>query len=166
MHQTKVSMRSLILFLSVVACATYAHALRGEQENLSAYDILEQYDLPVGLLPKGVTGYELNERSGKFKAYLNDTCIFKIRSYELKYKTTISGVISKGSLAKLKGITVRIEVLWLRIMEVTRQGDEIEFSVLGLVSADFSVNSFSESPQCGCGFHCNNFQIKGDVSSI
>lgn len=143
---------------------TGSHAIR-VQEKFSAYDILKQYDFPVGLLPKGATGYELNTKTGKFTAYLNETCSFYIQSYELKYKSTIKGVISQGKLAKMKGISVKVELLWLKIVEVTRIGDELEFSV-GIASADFGVDNFVESPQCGCGFDCNNFLKNGDVSSI
>ncbi|KAG4928609.1 hypothetical protein JHK85_055095 [Glycine max] len=131
-------MRSSIIFLCILV---YLNVVAAE---LSAYDVLEKYDLPVGLLPKGATGIE---------------------SYELKYKSTIKGVISKGKLSKLKGVSVKIEVLWLKIVELTRDGDDLQFSV-GVASAGFSVDSFSESPQCGCGFACDNFNQNGDVSSL
>ncbi|XP_029129998.1 uncharacterized protein At5g01610 [Cajanus cajan] len=153
-------MRCSIIFLCILAYANVTVS-----EKLSPYDVLEKYDLPVGLLPKGATGYELNEKNGHFTAYLNETCIFGIKSYELKYKSTIKGVISKGKLAKLKGVSVKVEVLWLKIVEVTRDGDDLQFSV-GIASAGFSVDSFSESPQCGCGFVCNSFDKNGDVSSL
>ncbi|KAH1071161.1 hypothetical protein GYH30_007959 [Glycine max] len=159
-------LRSSIAFICILASAsvTISESL-SQQEQLSAYEVLEKYDLPVGLLPKGATGYELNEKNGHFTAYLNGTCYFSIESYELKYKSTIKGVISKGKLSKLKGISVKIEVLWLKIVEVTRDGDDLQFSV-GVASAGFSVDSFSESPQCGCGFDCNYFNQNGDVSSL
>lgn len=159
-------LRSSIAFICILASVsvTISESL-SQQEQLSAYEVLEKYDLPVGLLPKGATGYELNEKNGHFTAYLNGTCYFSIESYELKYKSTIKGVISKGKLSKLKGISVKIEVLWLKIVEVTRDGDDLQFSV-GVASAGFSVDSFSESPQCGCGFACDNFNQNGDVSSL
>ncbi|KAI3514674.1 hypothetical protein L1887_13280 [Cichorium endivia] len=121
----------------------------------SAYDELLEYDFPVGLLPLGVTGYDLNKKTGEFKAYMKGTCSFKIQGYDLKYKSTISGVIEKGKLKNLKGINVKILVVWLNIVEVSRHGDEIYFSV-GIASAGFDVSSFLESPQCGCGFDCND----------
>ncbi|GJW74010.1 hypothetical protein Tco_0133380 [Tanacetum coccineum] len=120
----------------------------------TAYDKLLEYDFPVGLLPLGVTGYELNENTGEFKAYLKETCTFKIQGYDLKYKSTISGVIEKGKLKNLKGISVKILIVWLNIVEVSLHGDELDFSV-GILSAGFGVSNFYESPQCGCGFDCN-----------
>ncbi|KAJ1412610.1 hypothetical protein SESBI_20339 [Sesbania bispinosa] len=158
-----------IIFLSIciVVFVTVTQALSQQksQNELTVYEVLEKYNFPVGLLPKGATGYELNEKTGKFTVYFDGTCIFSIQSYDLKYKPTIKGVISNGRLSKLKGISVKIEVLWLRITEVTRDGDELQFSV-GVASADFSVDSFLESPECGCGFDCHNFRKNGTISSI
>ncbi|KDO87179.1 hypothetical protein CISIN_1g048574mg [Citrus sinensis] len=31
----------------------------------SAYDVLQEYDFPVGILPKGVTRYALNAETGE-----------------------------------------------------------------------------------------------------
>ncbi|GAB4841112.1 hypothetical protein Ancab_021856 [Ancistrocladus abbreviatus] len=119
----------------------------------TAYEVLEEYDFPIGLLPNGVLGYELNSSTGAFKVYLNGTCTFSLDSYELKYKSTISGVISKDKIKSLKGISVKILFFWLSIVEVIRDGDEIEFSV-GIASADFPVSNFYKCPTCGCGFDC------------
>ncbi|PWA89598.1 hypothetical protein CTI12_AA111010 [Artemisia annua] len=128
----------------------------------TAYEKLLEYDFPVGLLPLGVTGYELNENTGEFKAYLKETCTFKIQGYDLKYKSTISGVIEKGKLKNLKGISVKILIVWLNIVEVSVHGNELDFSV-GIMSAGFGVSNFYESPQCGCGFDCNKLLSYDDV---
>ncbi|MQL75597.1 hypothetical protein Taro_007986 [Colocasia esculenta] len=122
--------------------------------NLSAYAVLESYDFPAGLLPKSVVGYELDASTGRFSAYLNGTCSFSIEgSYQLRYKSTVSGYISDGRLLELNGVSVKVLFFWVNIIEVTRKGDDLTFSV-GIASADFSVDNFLESPQCGCGFEC------------
>ncbi|KAL8089347.1 hypothetical protein AgCh_038966 [Apium graveolens] len=120
----------------------------------SVYDVLQQYNFPVGLLPGGITRYELDTNTGKFKVYLDGTCEFNVQDYTLKYKSTISGTISNNELKDLSGISVKVLLFWLNIGEVSRDGDTLEFSV-GIVSADFEVDNFVESPQCGCGFDCN-----------
>lgn len=48
----------------------------------SAYEVLEDYNLPVGILPKGVTRYELNRETGEFSAHINKTCSFSVDSYD------------------------------------------------------------------------------------
>ncbi|EPS62396.1 hypothetical protein M569_12393 [Genlisea aurea] len=136
----------LISLLTVISAPT--------ADALTAYEVLQSYDFPVGLLPKGVTGYELNSGTGKFTLHLNQTCTFKIQGYDLRYQKTITGTISKDRISIQSGIQVKI-LFWFNIVRVTRIDDQLEFSV-GLLSADFPVDSFYESPQCGCGFDCVN----------
>ncbi|KAK4789607.1 hypothetical protein SAY86_016911 [Trapa natans] len=124
--------------------------------SLSAYEALKQFNFPVGLLPKGVTGYELDRDTGKFRAFLNGSCDFSLEgSYQLKYKSAIGGYISENRMTGLSGVSVKVLFLWLNIVEVTRVDDELEFSV-GIASASFEIDNFYESPQCGCGFDCLN----------
>ncbi|XVF32794.1 hypothetical protein REPUB_Repub17cG0113400 [Reevesia pubescens] len=143
---------SSIAFLSLILL--FLISFSSGNDSLTAYEVLQQYDLPIGLLPKGVLSYELDSSTGEFSVYLNGSCTFSIDSYELKYKSTITGVISKDKLTSLSGIKVKILFLWLNIISVIRDDDELEFSV-GIASADFSVDNFSECPTCGCGFDCD-----------
>ncbi|PPS00041.1 hypothetical protein GOBAR_AA20634 [Gossypium barbadense] len=119
------ALRSVIFLILVSLPASLASA----NDKLSAYQVLQQYDFPAGILPKGVSGYELNRGTGEFSTFLQETCNFKIESYELSYKSTIHGVISPGRITNLKGIG----------------------------SANFPTDNFYESPKCGCGFDCNRF---------
>ncbi|GAB4841113.1 hypothetical protein Ancab_021857 [Ancistrocladus abbreviatus] len=125
-------------------------------EKSTAYEALQRFNFPVGILPKGALGYDLDEKTGKFHAYLNGTCSFSLEgSYDLKYGSTITGYISKNRLRNLSGISVKVLFFWLNIVEVTRVGDELQFSV-GIASANFPIENFVECPQCGCGLDCDN----------
>ncbi|XVF22184.1 hypothetical protein REPUB_Repub12eG0151900 [Reevesia pubescens] len=154
------ALRSLILLILISVPASLASSA---DEKLSAYQVLQQYNFPAGILPEGVVEYELDRDTGKFSAYLGRTCNFAIDSYELSYKSTIQGVISQGKITNLKGVSVKVLFFWLNIVEVIHDGDEMKFSV-GIASANFPLDSFYESPQCGCGFNCNQFNAV--VSSI
>lgn len=143
-----------LLFLALISFST---SLVSAQKTLTAYDIIQQYGFPVGILPIGVTAYELNRATGEFSLFLNQRCKFSIESYELEYKSTVRGVISQGRIRKLKGVSVKIVLLWLSIVEVVNDGDDLQFSV-GIASANFPIDSFYESPQCGCGFDCNKVE--------
>ncbi|XP_069155009.1 uncharacterized protein At5g01610-like [Solanum lycopersicum] len=124
-------------------------------EKTSAYEELQQYDFPIGILPTGVIDYELNSKTGEFSAYLNGSCKFMLSSYELSYKPVIKGVISKGRLMKLTGVTVKVVFLWVNIVEVRRKDDNLQFSV-GFTSANFPIKRFDKCPSCECGLHCVN----------
>ncbi|XP_021805195.1 uncharacterized protein At5g01610-like [Prunus avium] len=149
------SPKETLLCLSLFLLVSFSTPSASVNDELTVYQVLEEYDFPVGILPKGVLGYELNNSTGKFSVYLNGTCTFSIDSYKLKYKSTITGVITDDKISSLSGIKVKVLFLWLSIVKVIRDDDELEFSV-GIGSADFPVSNFVESPTCGCGFDCVN----------
>ncbi|XP_056859188.1 uncharacterized protein LOC108841864 [Raphanus sativus] len=136
-----------------------------DTDSPTAYSLLQSYNFPVGILPKGVVSYDLDESTGKFHAYFDKSCTFALQdsSYQLDYKSTISGYISENKITKLTGVKVKVLFLWLNIVEVIRNGDELEFSV-GITSANFAIEEFYESPQCGCGFDCDGLKSESDDS--
>ncbi|XP_057464479.1 uncharacterized protein At5g01610-like [Actinidia eriantha] len=139
-----------------------ANSQINNNNNQTAYEIVSSYDFPIGILPKGVTGYELDESTGKFSAYLNGPCSFSLEgSYQLSYKSTIGGFISRGKLTGLEGVKVKLLFVWVDIVEVSRSGEDLKFSV-GIASAGFPMDNFEECPQCGCGLNCANGEI-GEV---
>ncbi|XP_020276075.1 uncharacterized protein LOC109850469 [Asparagus officinalis] len=120
----------------------------------TAYEILQSYNFPIGLLPKGATSYSLDPTTGNFSVNFDGDCSFSIQnSYQLRYHRTISGRISSNKLRDLRGISVKVLLFWVSIVEVDRIGANLEFSV-GIAGADFPVDNFDESPQCGCGMNC------------
>ncbi|KAL3717625.1 hypothetical protein ACJRO7_009118 [Eucalyptus globulus] len=140
------------------------------ERSPSAYQVLQSYGLPVALLPKGITGYQLHEATGEFTASMNGTCSFTLEnSYQLKYEQSIEGVIERKRLRRLKGVSVKVTVVWLSIVEVVRQGGNLEFSI-GVASAGFPVENFPECPWCGCGLACNatvsEFRASSSSSSL
>ncbi|XP_031261616.1 uncharacterized protein LOC116119831 [Pistacia vera] len=162
---------SLLIFLNQSTLAASTTTNTTDSDTKTAYELLNSFNFPSGLLPKGVQSYDLDQRTGQFHAYLGGTCSFSLEgSYQLKYKSTISGYISNNRLTSLTGVSVKVLFLWLNIVEVIRNGDNIEFSV-GIASASFPIDNFYECPQCGCGLDCVNGQVsklrtKSFVSSI
>ncbi|WKA02740.1 hypothetical protein VitviT2T_020894 [Vitis vinifera] len=129
-------------------------------DSRTAYEVLEDYNFPVGLLPQGITGYDLNITTGQFSVYFNDTCSFSLESsYHLKYKPTIKGYISNGNLSSMEGVYARLFFVWKKIVEIVRSGDDLVFSV-GVLSSVFPIDYFEKSPQCGCGFQCGGGQVR------
>ncbi|KZV32347.1 hypothetical protein F511_03630 [Dorcoceras hygrometricum] len=155
---------SVLLIIGLLCAYPAITAAAGDGDSfLTVYEVLESYDFPVGLLPKGVTSYELDRSTGKFAVYLENTCSFTIQGYNLKYSTKVTGTISKKKIKSISGIQVKILFFWINIVEVTMDGDELYLSV-GIASASFPVDNFEESPQCGCGFDCVNREKRGKYS--
>ena len=169
LHLTTISIALILFLLQSLLAASFPLTIADDKP--SAYEVLQRYNFPVGLLPKGIVKYDLDESTGQFHAYLKGSCSFSLEgSYQLKYKSTISGIISNNRLKDLSGISVKVLFLWLNIVEVIRDGDELEFSV-GMASASFPIDNFYECPQCGCGLDCVNgkvskLRIKSSFSSI
>ncbi|XP_022727814.1 uncharacterized protein At5g01610-like [Durio zibethinus] len=169
LHLTTVSIALVLLLVRSLLATSFP--LNITDNASSAYEILQEYNFPAGLLPKGVVKYDLDESTGRFHAYFTGSCSFSLEgSYQLKYKSTISGIISNNRLKDLSGISVKVLFLWLNIVEVIRDGDELEFSV-GIASASFPIDNFYECPQCGCGLDCVNskvskFRVKSSFASI
>ncbi|KAI3829575.1 hypothetical protein L1987_03701 [Smallanthus sonchifolius] len=156
-------MSPLLTLLSVFLLSSSLKLISSDDPP-TVYEALESYDFPAGLLPVGVTGYTLDEETGEFEVYLGETCSYTVQGYNLKYQSTISGVISKDKITGLKGISVKVLFFWLDIVELSRDGDQLYLSV-GILSAGFDISGFIESPQCGCGFDCNDIgsvEIKED----
>lgn len=143
-----------IIYLSAILILVCVSAHKPNLNMGSAYEALQKYKFPAGLLPRGATSYSLNEATGEFSAHLNASCSFTLdNAYVLRYKPEIRGVISDGRLQKLSGVSVKVVLLWLNILEVKRDGENLEFSV-GFTSANFPIRNFEECPQCGCGLDC------------
>ena len=149
----------LIITIIIISSTTsstlppISKSLNDTSSSPTAYEVLEGYGFPAGILPKGALGYELDNSTGRFSAHLNGSCSFGIEGYELNYKSTITGKIADHKLSGLSGIQVKVLFFWMSIATVERAGDELQFSV-GVASADFAAGNFEESPTCGCGFDC------------
>lgn len=149
-------MHSKIQNLVFAAVVLSLFSLSSAAAATTAYEAMQAYGFPAGILPLGVTHYDLDESTGKFNVYWNGSCSFSLEgSYQLKYNSVISGYIYKNKLTKLSGVSVKVLFVWLNIVEVRRKGDSLEFSV-GIASAGFPIDNFFVCPQCGCGLDCNN----------
>lgn len=144
--------KTLLGFLLILSLSL-AFAETDLSDAPTAYDLLESFDFPRGILPQGVQSYLLR-KDGSFEVYLGGDCEFKVTGgYLLKYKTKITGTVESGTIKNLNGVSVKVLFLWFGIGEIVRSGDELNFYV-GPLSASFPFSNFEECPQCPCGFDC------------
>ncbi|XP_074588759.1 uncharacterized protein At5g01610-like [Curcuma longa] len=142
--------RSCLLLLLLLSSVL---TLSSAGERPSAYEMLEKFDFPKGILPEGVRSYEL-KGDGSFTVFLAGNCEFKVDGgYVLKYDSKITGKVDAGALTDLKGVSVKVLFAWFSISSVGRSDAALNFYV-GPLSATFPVANFEECPRCRCGFNC------------
>jgi hypothetical protein len=115
----------------------------------SAYEMLEGFGFPRGILPVGVTGYKYRPSDGAFEVYFDGDCEFEVDGgYRLTYRRTISGNVEGGSIRNLGGVSVRIFLLNWSIDRVVVEDPEHLMFYVGPLSQAFRADGFKESPVC------------------
>ncbi|XP_071713988.1 uncharacterized protein At5g01610-like [Rutidosis leptorrhynchoides] len=133
----------LVLFFSF--CVLFSSSANGQGPQ-TAYQVLQDYNLPTGLLPQTVIGHSLNRTDGQFLVNINGGCHIYAAGFQVKYDPTMTAVISKDRLSYIHGVKVKL-LFWTRIMSVARFDDEIELR--GRFWARwYKVNDFISSAEC------------------
>ncbi|KAE8786774.1 hypothetical protein D1007_39356 [Hordeum vulgare] len=131
----------LVLLLLLLAVAASSSA----EEAPTAYEMLERYGFPRGILPEGVEGYELGPDGG-FEVYFPRECEFLLaKQWLVKYDACIAGAVTAGKLAALEGVHVKVLFLSLPVVEVDRAGDRLSFYV-GPVSTSYPLRASLVEP--------------------
>ncbi|KAK1428525.1 hypothetical protein QVD17_17360 [Tagetes erecta] len=131
-----------IFILTLLLCVSYT------QQSPTIYDILKQNGLPMGLFPKGVTNFSVDD-SGRFQVYLDEACYAKFED-ELHYDKNVSGNLTFGRINELTGISAKDLFLWFLVKEIwvdIPSSGLIYFDV-GVVSKQFSLSSFETPRNC------------------
>ncbi|XP_071741355.1 uncharacterized protein At5g01610-like [Rutidosis leptorrhynchoides] len=147
MTLAKTRMETLYMFSLLFSCfIIFSSAIDDDQP--SVYEVLQSYNLPVGILPKGAVDYNLDRTSGHFSVNFNGVCHVNVEGYKLKYFPTISGVVSNNTLAGLNGVEVKVSMFWIKIVSVTRNGDALNLRIGKFKSKSLPVSTFLSSPEC------------------
>ncbi|KAL9274421.1 hypothetical protein AKJ16_DCAP06988 [Drosera capensis] len=117
--------------------------------SISIYEELKSYGLPMGLLPKGVTNYTLDDESGMFEVYLDQPCNVKFES-ELHYETNVTGRLSDGQIGNLTGISAQDLFLWFLVkgIRVDMPSSGLVHFDVGVVDKQFSLSWFEIPLDC------------------
>lgn len=136
------------LVLLVLCYCSTSQVYASPSEGTDAYEKLETYGFPEGLLPHIVTGYTL-EANGKFTLFLESKCRVLIQDkYPLIYDKVITGMLSYGRLEGLKGITVKAYYIWWNITGISLGNDNSLYFEIGILSTKFPYENFDDPPIC------------------
>ncbi|KAM5574539.1 uncharacterized protein ABKV19_013807 [Rosa sericea] len=121
----------------------------GEGEGGSIYDHLRQYGLPIGLLPKGITEYSLDDSSGEFRVFLPQPCRAKFEN-QVRYDFNVSGTLTFGRIADLSGVSAQELFLWFPVkgIRVDVPSSGLIYFDVGVVDKQFSLSLFESPPDC------------------
>ncbi|XP_076902397.1 uncharacterized protein At5g01610-like [Bidens hawaiensis] len=136
---------SILLLLTLF---TISISVSYSQQSPTIYDILKLNGLPMGLFPKGVTNYSLDD-SGRLQVFLDEACNAKFED-ELHYDQNVSGNLTFGRINELSGISAKDLFLWFLVKEIwvdVPSSGLIYFDV-GVVSKQFSLSSFETPRTC------------------
>jgi hypothetical protein len=147
------------LILAAVLMASILHATssgRAAAANLTAdstttvYNVLQQNNLPPGIIPLGVQSYVLHP-GGALEVTLPGECNFFVtvagKQFKFRYGSSVSGIIKPGSISRVSGVRLQVEFAWLGINEVNRAGNQLNIQ-LEQSTQSFPVSAFTESPRC------------------
>ena len=123
---------------------------KGQEEGLKlAVSLLEEYNLPLGLLPLAdivevgfvkSTGYMWIVQKKKVEHK------FQMISKLVSYDTDITGYVEKKRIKKLKGVKAKELMLWPPVSEIIvdeQPTGKIQFKSLAGITKTFPVDAFA-----------------------
>ncbi|EAY90319.1 hypothetical protein OsI_11896 [Oryza sativa Indica Group] len=133
--------------LVIVLVASILHAA----SSATVYDVLQQNNLPRGLIPQGVTSYVLHP-DGHLEVTLPGECNFVVTvggsPYKFRFDSKFVGLIKSGSISEINGVRVQFKYAFEAIVQVDHAGNQLTFKV-GTSSISFPISDFASSPVCG-----------------
>uniref|UniRef100_A0A0D9VUU7 Xylanase inhibitor C-terminal domain-containing protein n=1 Tax=Leersia perrieri TaxID=77586 RepID=A0A0D9VUU7_9ORYZ len=135
------------LLAAAVLVATILHAATAT----TVYDVLQQNNLPRGLVPQGVQSYTYQQSDGHLEAKLAGQCDFFVsiagKQFKFRFFPTFGAVIKPSSLTEVYGVSFQAEFAWIGISQVKLDGDQLTFQTPEFTQS-FPVGGFAVSPIC------------------
>ncbi|KAL8532930.1 hypothetical protein ACS0TY_009263 [Phlomoides rotata] len=130
------------------------HPRQNDAQSLQAntvYEVLRSNGLPMGLFPRGISDFSIDEATGSFRLRLQSPspcdAVFETR---LRYDRDITGRISYGKISDVTGVSAQELFLWLAV-----RGIQVDIPSSGLiyfdvesVSKQFSLSLFEMPKDC------------------
>ncbi|KAL8214283.1 hypothetical protein R6Q57_003732 [Mikania cordata] len=139
------SVNQPLLIVLISISATIATAVSGSD----IHDILQEFGLPIGILPNAVESYTLSPTDGAFTVHLIRPCYVQFDDQTVYYSEKIQGKLTYGSVSDVTGIQAKQLFLWLSVtgMDLDASSGMLEFHV-GILSKKLPADMFQEVPEC------------------
>lgn len=111
-------------------------------------DVLRAHGLPVGLLPKEVDYYTLQE-DGRLEVHLVSACYANFES-RVHFEAVVKANLSYGSLGGLEGLKQEELFLWLPVKDIVVKNPDSGVIIfdIGVAFKQISLSIFEEPPKC------------------
>lgn len=127
------TIRRDLFFIIIVIIATLFLDTSSSLPDPSFYDYLRESGLPAGIVPKGVTNFSIDVKTGRFTVALPVPCDAKFEN-QFHFDYNISGVLSDGRIGNLSGVTQKELFLWFAV-----KGIHVDPVSSGLIHFDVGV---------------------------
>ncbi|KMZ66835.1 hypothetical protein ZOSMA_288G00360 [Zostera marina] len=140
--------------------------LRHSGAEKTAYDVLKDHGLPMGLLPKGVERFTIDSE-GKLEVFLGKQCTANFEN-DVRYEPNVTGTISYGQIADLTGISAQELFLWFPVkgIRVDVPNSGIIYFDVGVIYKQFSLSMFDIPPDCRDSFFPTTTDARQEIPKI
>lgn len=117
-------------------------------------DLLREYNLPAGLFPLNITGYEFDDSKAKLTVYLPSACEVSFKdSSTIRYAPRVKCILMRGKLMGIEGMKTKV-LVWVKVTNIAVEGyksDKIWFTAAGVKKS---------RPIDACSVPCDAVRIK------
>ncbi|XP_073525366.1 uncharacterized protein [Phyllobates terribilis] len=104
--------------------------LKGKTQKELA-EFLRDYNLPAGIFPSNIIGYEFDESTSKLVVHMSSPCESSFKdSSVLRYSNRVKATVSRGKLSGIEGMKTKV-IVWVKITSIsleTYKSDKLWFT--------------------------------------
>ncbi|KAF8369852.1 hypothetical protein HHK36_032122 [Tetracentron sinense] len=91
-------------------------------------ELLQEYDMPIGIFPRDATNYEFIEETRKLTVFIPSVCEVGYRdSSVLRFATIVTGYLGKGKLTDVEGMKTKV-MIWVKVTSISTEGPKLHFT--------------------------------------
>ncbi|KAF8397204.1 hypothetical protein HHK36_016111 [Tetracentron sinense] len=101
--------------------------IKGKMQKPLA-ELLQEYDMPIGIFPRDATNYEFIEETRKLTVFIPSVCEVGYRdSSVLRFATIVTGYLGKGKLTDVEGMKTKV-MIWVKVTSISTEGPKLHFT--------------------------------------